>query len=73
VIGMQCSGAAPLGGPRAPGQVITNLRFDLTYLRVLNAQGVGISGEVVINCTAYTTVSQTAARLEAWAAARRVR
>jgi hypothetical protein len=73
VIGMQCSGAAPLGGPRAPGQVITNLRFDLTHLRVLTAQGAPLSGEVVINCTSMTSNNQTAARLEAFAAANRVR
>jgi hypothetical protein len=73
VIGMQCSGAAPLGGPRAPGQVITNLRFDLTHLRVLTAQGSPLSGEVVINCTAMTTNNQTAARLDAFAAAHRAR
>ena len=73
VIGAQCSGAAPLGGPTAPAQVITNLRADLTYLRVLNAQGTPLNGQVVINCTLYTNTAVAAARLERWGAANRIR
>jgi hypothetical protein len=76
VIGAQCSGAAPLGGDRIPAMVVTNLRYDLTYLRVLNAKGQPLSGEVVINCTVYTRgagAGTTAAKLEQYAAAHKAR
>jgi hypothetical protein len=76
IIGMACTGAAPLGGPRLPAMVVTNLRFDLTHLRVLNANGTPLNGEVVINCVAYARTAEGAAtvqQLQRWAEARQVR
>jgi len=76
IIGMACTGAAPLGGPRMPAMVVTNLRFDLTYLRVVNANGTPLNGEVVINCVTSARTAEGAAsaqRLEQWAQARQVR
>jgi hypothetical protein len=76
ILGMACTGAAPLGGPRLPAMVVTNLRFDLTYLRVVNANGTPLNGEVVINCVAYSRTAEGAAtvqQLQQWAEARQVR
>jgi hypothetical protein len=76
IIGMACTGAAPLGGPGMPAMVVTNLRFDLTHLRVVNANGTPLNGEVVINCIAYARTAEgaaTAQRLERWAEARQAR
>jgi hypothetical protein len=76
IIGMSCTGAPPLGGPRMPAMVDTNLGADLTCLRVVNANGTPFGGEVVINCVAYAWTAEGAAttqRLERWAEARQVR
>jgi hypothetical protein len=76
IIGVACTGAAPLGSPRMPAMVVTNLRFDLTYLRVMNANGTPLNGEVVINCVIYARTAEgaaTAQRLQQWAEARQVR
>lgn len=50
VVGVACTGAAPRGGKRIPGQVVTELRTDLTYLRIIRNDGMAITGDVRINC-----------------------
>jgi hypothetical protein len=50
VVGVACTGAAPRGGRRIPGQVVTELRPDLTYLRIIRNDGMAITGDVLINC-----------------------
>jgi hypothetical protein len=52
VLGAECTGASPLSGSsRLPAQVITQLRTDLTYLRIFNHLGVPVTGDVRVNCT----------------------
>jgi hypothetical protein len=59
VLGAECTGASPLSGSsRLPAQVITQLRTDLTYLRIFNHLGTPVTGDVRVNCT--LTVEQTA-------------
>jgi hypothetical protein len=51
VLGVACTGASPLGGSaNVPAQVVTELRTDLTYLRILRTNGTAITGTVRINC-----------------------
>jgi hypothetical protein len=51
VLGIACSGAAPRGGtPRIPGQVVTELGSTATVLRVIQYNGVMVTGSVLINC-----------------------
>jgi hypothetical protein len=59
VLGAECTGASPLSGStKLPAQVITQLRTDLTYLRIFNHLGVPVTGDVRVNCT--LTVAVTA-------------
>ena len=52
VLGAECTGASPLSGSsRLPAQVITQLRTDLTYLRIFNHLGVPVTGDVRVDCT----------------------
>jgi hypothetical protein len=51
VLGLTCTGAAPLGGTaRVPGMVITSFGFTDTDLRIIQANGVPVTGTVRINC-----------------------
>ena len=50
VRGVACTGAAPRTGPDIPAQVVTTLRTDLTYLRILHNNGTPLTGSVLINC-----------------------
>jgi hypothetical protein len=51
VVGVACTGATPRSGtPNIPGQVVTELRSDLTYLRIIRPNGQALTGNVRINC-----------------------
>jgi hypothetical protein len=50
VLGVACTGATPRSGNLIPGQVVTELRTDLTYLRIIRNDGAAITGTVRINC-----------------------
>lgn len=50
VVGAACTGAVPRSGNQIPGQVVTELRPDLTYLRIMRNDGRAITGTVRINC-----------------------
>jgi hypothetical protein len=50
VVGVACTGANPRTGPNIPAQVITTLRTDLTYLRILHNTGTPLTGDARINC-----------------------
>lgn len=50
VVGVACTGASPRSGTRIVGQVVTELRTDLTYLRIMRNDGLAITGNVLINC-----------------------
>jgi hypothetical protein len=51
VVGVACTGATPRSGTiNIPGQVVTELRSDLTYLRIIRPDGVALTGNVRINC-----------------------
>jgi hypothetical protein len=50
VLGAACTGAAPRSGNLIPGQVVTELRPDRIYLRVIRNDGAAITGTVFINC-----------------------
>jgi hypothetical protein len=50
VVGVACTGATPRSGNQIPGQVVTELRQDLTYLRIIRNDGRAITGNVQINC-----------------------
>jgi hypothetical protein len=50
-LGVACTGAAPRGGTtRIPGQVVTELGSTTTFLRVIQFNGVMVTGSVLINC-----------------------
>jgi hypothetical protein len=52
VLGISCTGASPRSGSNlVPGQVITELLADRTYLRIIRTTGQTITGPVGINCT----------------------
>ncbi|HVD14871.1 MAG TPA: hypothetical protein VNK73_10530 [Actinomycetota bacterium] len=58
VLGAECTGASPFSGStRLPAQVITQLRTDLTYLRILNHLGAPVTGDVRVNCTLTVVVT----------------
>jgi hypothetical protein len=67
VLGVACTGAVPRSGNRIPGQVVTELRPDLTYLRIMRNDGLAITGTVQINCVIQVEATplgtQTAERL----------
>lgn len=50
VVGAACTGATPLGGGNIPAQVVTNLRTDLTHMRILHNNGTPLTGDVRVNC-----------------------
>ena len=50
VVGVACTGATPRGGRNIPAQVVTELRTDLTYLRIMHNDGRAMNGTVRINC-----------------------
>jgi hypothetical protein len=50
VVGVACTGAVPRSGSRIVGQVVTELRTDLTYLRIMRNDGLAITGDVLLNC-----------------------
>jgi hypothetical protein len=68
VLGIACTRAVPRGGNRIPGQVVTELRPDLTYLRIMRNDGLAITGTVQLNCVieveATPLGTQTAERLK---------
>jgi hypothetical protein len=66
VLGAECTGASPSSGStRIPAQVVTQLRTDLTHLRIFNHFGVPITGDVRVNCTltVEVTAPQTVAKV----------
>lgn len=50
VLGIACTGAVPRVGMMIPGQVVTQLTFVDTRLRIMRNDGQAISGTVRINC-----------------------
>jgi hypothetical protein len=67
VLGAECTGASPLSGStRMPAQVITQLRTDLTHMRIFNHLGAPITGDVRVNCTltVEVTAPQTVAKVK---------
>jgi hypothetical protein len=67
VLGAECTGASPRSGStKMPAQVITQLRTDLTHLRIFNHLGVPITGDVRVNCTltVEVTAPQTVAKVK---------
>ncbi len=50
VLGVACTGAVPRTGNMIPGQVVTQLGFSDTRLRIMRNDGVAITGTVRINC-----------------------
>jgi hypothetical protein len=67
VLGAECTGASPLSGStKLPAQVITQLRTDLTHLRILNHLGTPVTGDVRVNCTLTVEVTspQTVAKVK---------
>jgi hypothetical protein len=73
IVGVACTGAAPRSGTRIPGQIVTELRTDGTFLRVMRNDGRAISGTVRINCAVEyeltTTGTNAAERLRESASA----
>jgi hypothetical protein len=65
VLGVACTGSTPRGGPNIPAQVVTELRTDLTYLRILHNTGTPLTGTVQINCVLEVESGATLARLQA--------
>jgi hypothetical protein len=63
VLGVACTGASPRGGPNIPAQVVTQLRPDLTYLRILHNTGTPLNGTVRINCVLEVEPGAPLARL----------
>jgi hypothetical protein len=63
VLGVACTGAAPRGGPNIPAQVVTELRPDLTRLRILHNNGTPLNGTVQVNCVLEVESGTTLARL----------
>jgi hypothetical protein len=63
VLGIACTGAAPRGGtPRIPGQVVTQLGSTATLLRVIQYNGVMVTGNVLINCVIEVEVTPEGTR-----------
>ena len=51
VFGVACTGASPLGGTsRIPAMVVTQFGVDDTRLRIVQANGVTVTGTVRVNC-----------------------
>ena len=63
VLGVACTGASPRSGANIPAQVVTQLRPDLTYLRILHNTGTPLNGTVRINCVLEVESGATLARL----------
>jgi hypothetical protein len=63
VLGVACTGASPRSGPNIPAQVVTQLRPDLTYLRILHNTGTPLNGTVRINCVLEVESGAALARL----------
>jgi len=60
VLGIACTGAAPRGGtPRVPAMVVTELQITTTRLRIIQANGVALTGSVRINCVVEVEVTLT--------------
>jgi hypothetical protein len=58
VLGVACTGAAPRGGTtRIPGQVVTELGSTATFVRVIQFNGVMVTGPVLINCVVEVEVT----------------
>jgi hypothetical protein len=73
VLGIACTGAAPRGGTtKIPGQVVAELLSTSTRLRIVQANGIALTGSVRINCAVDVELtaagSATADRLRAKAA-----
>jgi hypothetical protein len=68
VVGVSCTGATPRSGPNIPAQVVTELRTDLTYLRILHNSGTPLTGTVEINCVLEVEVMEPLNRLQAMSA-----
>lgn len=61
-LGVSCTGASPRSGStNVPGQVVTELRADRTYLRILRTTGATVTGTVAVNCTVDFLVASEAA------------
>lgn len=57
VLGIACTGAAPRGGTaRLPAMVITELGSTTTRLRIVQANGITVTGTVLINCVVEVVV-----------------
>jgi len=65
VVGVACTGASPLSGPNIPAQVVTQLRPDLTHLRILHNNGTPLNGTVRVNCVLEVQSGATLAKLQA--------
>jgi hypothetical protein len=63
VVGAACTGARPRTGPNIPAQVVTELRPDLTYMRILHNNGQPLNGTVRVNCVLEVEVATPASGL----------
>jgi hypothetical protein len=61
VVGAACTGARPRTGASIPAQVVTELRPDLTYMRILRNNGLALTGSVRVNCVLEVEVTEPAA------------
>ncbi len=61
VVGAACTGARPRTGTNIPAQVVTELRPDLTYMRILHNNGTPLNGTVRVNCVLEVEVTEPAA------------
>jgi hypothetical protein len=68
VLGAQCGGARPLGGPTIPIAAVTALDADAIRLRIFRQGGVTLTGVVFLNCAVTVeTAAPAVARLRALA------
>jgi hypothetical protein len=67
VVGAACTGASPQSGQNIPAQVITQLRVDLTHMRILHNDGTPLNGTVRVNCVLEVRGGQALTQLPALA------
>jgi hypothetical protein len=65
VVGAACTGARPRTGANIPAQVVTELRSDLTYMRILRNNGLALNATVLVNCVLEVEVGEPASNLRA--------
>ena len=64
ILGIACTGNAPRGGTaRIPAMVVTELTVNDTRLRIVQANGVTVTGTVRINCVVEIPVTPRGAAI----------